>query len=100
MNISGTVRSHVFNSVLTIVVLGSLLQNIGQVDVHAAIGVGELEDFVNFESPQVHPLELTPDGSRLLVANTADNRLEVFEVLPNGLAYLKSIQVYYQSLGG
>ncbi len=36
--------------------------------------------FVNFESPQVHPLELTPDGSRLLAVNTADNRLEVFAV--------------------
>ncbi|MBM4112628.1 MAG: hypothetical protein FJ253_04525 [Phycisphaerae bacterium] len=36
--------------------------------------------FVNFESPQVHPLELTPDGTRLLAVNTADNRLEVFDV--------------------
>ncbi|MFP2927779.1 YncE family protein [Pyxidicoccus sp. 3LG] len=34
--------------------------------------------FVNWEHPHVHPLELTPDGSRLLAVNTADNRLLVF----------------------
>lgn len=35
---------------------------------------------VDWESAQVHPLELTPDGSRLLAVNTADQRLEVFSV--------------------
>jgi YVTN family beta-propeller protein len=35
---------------------------------------------VNFESPHVHPLALTPDGTRLLACNTADNRLLVFDV--------------------
>src|SRR5262245_16757998 len=37
--------------------------------------------FVNWETGQVHPVDLTPDGSRLLVCNTADNRLEVFDLL-------------------
>jgi YVTN family beta-propeller protein len=36
--------------------------------------------FVNWESPHVHPLELTPDHTRLLVVNTPDTRLEVFDV--------------------
>lgn len=36
--------------------------------------------FVNWENPHVHPLELTPDGARLLAVNTADNRLLVFDV--------------------
>jgi YVTN family beta-propeller protein len=36
--------------------------------------------FVNWEHPHVHPLELTPDGSKLLAVNTADNRLLVFNV--------------------
>ncbi len=36
--------------------------------------------FVNWETPHVSPLALTPDGSRLLAVNTADNRLEVFDV--------------------
>jgi len=37
--------------------------------------------FFHFESPHVHPLELTPDGARLLAVNTVDARLEVFDVL-------------------
>ena len=36
--------------------------------------------FVNFESQQVHPVALTPDGTRLLVVNTPDARLAVFDV--------------------
>lgn len=38
------------------------------------------QTFVNFESPHVHPLDLTPDGKTLLAVNTPDNRLEVFDV--------------------
>jgi YVTN family beta-propeller protein len=38
------------------------------------------DSFVNWENPQVHPLELTPDGARLLAVNTADNRLMVFDL--------------------
>ena len=33
--------------------------------------------FVNWESPHVSPVDLTPDGNLLLVVNTADNQLEV-----------------------
>jgi DNA-binding beta-propeller fold protein YncE len=36
--------------------------------------------FVNFETGQVHPIDITPDGTRLVVCNTADNRLEVFDI--------------------
>jgi len=36
--------------------------------------------FVNFESPQVHPLDITPDGTKLLAVNTANNSLEVYNV--------------------
>jgi YVTN family beta-propeller protein len=35
--------------------------------------------FVNWENPHVSPLALTPDGTRLLAVNTADDRLEVFD---------------------
>ncbi|MFK7922070.1 MAG: T9SS type A sorting domain-containing protein [Bacteroidia bacterium] len=51
------------------------------------------ETFVNFESGQVHPLDMTPDGSKLLAVNTANNSLEVFEVSPTGLIYRASIPV-------
>ena len=37
-------------------------------------------DFVHFESGHVHPLAMTPDGTRLLAVNTADDQLAVFDV--------------------
>ncbi|HUR26865.1 MAG TPA: hypothetical protein VM509_01655 [Planctomycetota bacterium] len=37
-------------------------------------------NFVNWETPHVHPLELTPDRTRLLAVNTPDGRVEVFDV--------------------
>lgn len=36
--------------------------------------------FVNWETPHVSPLALTPDGKKLLAVNTPDNRLEVFVI--------------------
>lgn len=36
--------------------------------------------FVNWETPHVHPLDVTPDGKKLLAVNTADGRLEVFDI--------------------
>ena len=37
-------------------------------------------DFKNFETLQVHPLAITPDGSRLLALNTPDARLQIFGI--------------------
>ena len=36
--------------------------------------------FVNFEGKQTSPARLSPDGTRLFVVNTPDNRLSVFDV--------------------
>ena len=44
-------------------------------------------DFVTFESGQVRPLALSPDGSRLFAVNTPDNRLEIFDVTAGGLTH-------------
>src|SRR5262245_32975255 len=51
--------------------------------------------FVNWETPHVSPITLTPDGATLLAVNTADNRLEIFDVTgPAGLpVHVRSIQV-------
>ncbi|MBL8764803.1 MAG: hypothetical protein JNM07_11090 [Phycisphaerae bacterium] len=49
--------------------------------------------FVNWESPHVHPMDMTPDGGRLLVVNTADNRLEIFDLTINGPVKAGSIPV-------
>ena len=40
---------------------------------------------LNFESPQVHPLAITPDGNRLLAVNSPNGTLSVFQ-LQSGLA--------------
>jgi DNA-binding beta-propeller fold protein YncE len=40
--------------------------------------------YVNFEASQVHPIALTGAGDRLLVVNTPDGRLEVFDVAGDG----------------
>jgi YVTN family beta-propeller protein len=49
--------------------------------------------FVNWESPHVHPMDVTPDGTRLLAVNTADNRLEVFAIDGGSIAHEASIPV-------
>src|SRR5438046_10513187 len=46
-------------------------------------------DFVHFESEQIHPAVLTPSKDRLLVVNTPDAHLVVFDVTgssPNRIA--------------
>ncbi len=50
-------------------------------------------DFVHFESGQVHPLAITPDGNRLLVLNTPDNRLSVFDLTGPAPVRIAEIQV-------
>lgn len=53
-----------------------------------------VDQFANYESAHVHPLELTPDGSKLLAVNTANNTLEVFNVnLDGSLQNIVSIPV-------
>ena len=37
--------------------------------------------FRNFEGPQIHPLALTPDGSRLLAVNTPNATLSIFQLV-------------------
>jgi len=47
-----------------------------------------------FESGQVRPLAMSPDGKKLFALNTPDNRLEVFRIKRNGtLKHQRSILV-------
>src|SRR2546430_8652743 len=50
-------------------------------------------DFRNFESLPVHPVALTPDGSKLLALNLPDARLEVFSVGQGALTSLGEVPV-------
>ena len=49
--------------------------------------------FIAFESGQVRPLVLSPDGLRLYAVNTPDNRLEVFDIVGLDLKHRFSIPV-------
>ncbi|HXL14649.1 MAG TPA: hypothetical protein VN972_01075, partial [Methylomirabilota bacterium] len=50
-------------------------------------------DFRNFETLQVHPLAITPDGSKLLAVNTPDARLEIFAIGAGTLDTLGEVPV-------
>ncbi len=51
------------------------------------------EAYTLFESGQVKPLALSPDGKTLFALNTPDNRLEAFKITPSGLKYKGSVMV-------
>ncbi|MFG0285209.1 MAG: YncE family protein, partial [Phycisphaerales bacterium JB039] len=50
-------------------------------------------DFVNWENHPIHSLEITPGGDRLLLTNTPDGRLEVFDITGAEPFHLGSIPV-------
>src|SRR5262249_28234712 len=49
--------------------------------------------FVTFESGEVRRWALSPDGTRLFVVNTPDDRLEIFDVDAGGLTPAGSVTV-------
>ncbi len=49
--------------------------------------------FVNWETPQVHPLDLSPNGQRLAAVNTADGTVEFFDVTGAHVALVASVPV-------
>lgn len=46
----------------------------------SALQAQSSSSYTHFEARQVHPITLTPDGTRLLAINTPDARLSVFDV--------------------
>ncbi|MBW2447175.1 MAG: hypothetical protein JRG83_14755, partial [Deltaproteobacteria bacterium] len=53
----------------------------------------EAASFHAFESGPVRPIALSPDGTRLYVVNTPDNRLEVYNVSAGGIFHAGSVAV-------
>ncbi len=47
----------------------------------------------NFEGPQIHPLAITPDGTRLLAVNTPNGTLSVFHLTGRSLTLMAEIPV-------
>src|SRR6202158_5105355 len=54
---------------------------------------GQPLSYKNFEAPQVHPLTITPDGTRLLAVNTPNNSLSVFHLTGRTLTLMAEIPV-------
>ena len=67
--------------------------NISVATALASSALGQTSAFVNFESPQVHPIDITPDGTTLLAVNTADGQLEVFNLVGGLPVRRGSVQV-------
>jgi YVTN family beta-propeller protein len=49
--------------------------------------------FTTFETGEVRPLAMSPDGTKLFVANTPDGRLEIFSIDAGGLTHSGSVAV-------
>jgi YVTN family beta-propeller protein len=74
------------NPVLNRVIAGALLATLG----------GPLacaQSFVNWEAAQTHPVELTPDGTRMLVLSTPQGRLLVYSLFTDPPSFVGSIPV-------
>src|SRR6185503_2423647 len=56
-------------------------------------GLTAQSSFVNWETPHVHPLELTPNRTLLLAVNLPDDRLEVFSLASGSPVHAASIPV-------
>jgi YVTN family beta-propeller protein len=68
------------NRIASLVAILILVVAIAAVPAMAPLHAVGPTDFTHFESGHVHPIAITPDGSRVLVVNTPDNRLSVFDV--------------------
>ena len=74
---------------LLLAVVVALALGISAVPRHLISRTATSSDFVHFESAHVHPAVLTPSGDRLLVVNTPDAHLVVFDLtgeVPNRIA--------------
>jgi YVTN family beta-propeller protein len=65
---------------LPLFAIAVLVIGIASVPRHLGSRTAVSPDFVHFESAHVHPATLTPGGDRLLVVNTPDDRLSIFDV--------------------
>lgn len=61
--------------------------------VTVALATAASASFVTFESGQVRPLAMSPDGTHLFAVNTPDNQLEIFTADVSGLTHVGSVPV-------
>lgn len=82
-------RSFYLKLSILILGIGSVLWSFANPAATETSVIVQASSRLGFESPQVHPLAVTPDGTRLLAVNTPAGRLSVFDI-SNGLPNLIS----------
>jgi YVTN family beta-propeller protein len=50
-------------------------------------------EMINYESPHVHPIDASPDGTKLAVCNTTDGHVEIFSTTGDELELVRSVRV-------
>jgi len=53
----------------------------------------QLPDYTLFESGQVRPLAMSPDGTRLFAVNTPNAELEMYDLDASGLSFVEAVPV-------
>ena len=79
--------------VLAVLLAFSVVCLVSRSAIRNAIAQNTSADYKNFEAPQVHPLTIIPDGTRLLAVNTPNGTLSVFHVTGNALTLMAEIPV-------
>src|SRR5437870_2379623 len=79
--------------VLAVLLVFSVVCLVSRSAIRNAIAQNNSADYKNFEAPQVHPLTIIPDGTRLLAVNTPNGTLSVFHVTGNALTLMAEIPV-------
>jgi YVTN family beta-propeller protein len=73
--------------------LAILLLGVAAAPRHLQSHTASSPDFVHFESSHVHPACLTPSGDRLLVVNSPDGYLTVFDISPADSTPTRSAEI-------
>src|SRR3954466_14677441 len=66
---------------------------VGMIACGASLAFAAPSSFTEFETGQVRPLALSPDGTHLFAVNTPDDRLEIFSVAVGGVTKVGSVPV-------
>src|SRR5437016_5410661 len=88
-------QKHTFRRLVVLAVLFafSVICLVSRLAIRNAIAQNTSADYKNFEAPQVHPLTIIPDGTRVLAVNTPNGTLSVFHVTGNALTLMAEIPV-------
>ncbi|PYS56851.1 MAG: hypothetical protein DMF76_23790 [Acidobacteria bacterium] len=79
--------------VLAVLLAFSIICLVSRSAIRISVAQNTSADYKNFEAPQIHPLAIIPDGTRLLAVNTPNGTLSVFHVTGNALTLMAEIPV-------